>query len=237
MGWVRSRRWYVIAFLAGALFVVGVATAQWLASGTGSGYAKSGTAVSVSTADVSGTVTGDLLPGGTGDLTLSIANPNDYDVTVTDVVFGKKAITSDTAGCDSTNHGVTLTSQSGLSLTVPAGSTGTVHVLDGVVAMASTSADACQGATFTIPVALSGTSGTGPTSGGGTTTFIYYVDADADTFGDDQDSGTAFTEDTPPAGYSVNNEDCDDSDPGVYPGAVEFSDDGIDSNCDGADNT
>ncbi|MBK9367986.1 MAG: putative metal-binding motif-containing protein [Deltaproteobacteria bacterium] len=38
-------------------------------------------------------------------------------------------------------------------------------------------------------------------------------------------------------GYNGEGEDCDDGDAAVNPGATETPDDGIDSNCDGEDNT
>jgi hypothetical protein len=38
-------------------------------------------------------------------------------------------------------------------------------------------------------------------------------------------------------GYTAPNEDCDDSDASINPGAIDTVDDGIDSNCDGDDNT
>ncbi len=38
-------------------------------------------------------------------------------------------------------------------------------------------------------------------------------------------------------GFSEMDGDCDDSDANIYPGAEETPDDGIDSNCDGDDNT
>lgn len=37
-------------------------------------------------------------------------------------------------------------------------------------------------------------------------------------------------------GYGART-DCDDSNPDIHPDAVETKDDGIDSNCDDADNT
>lgn len=60
----------------------------------------------------------------------------------------------------------------------------------------------------------------------------YYVDADGDGFG--AGVGIDFCED-PGAGYSLNDEDCDDSDNTIYPGAIEIPNDGIDQDCDGED--
>ena len=59
-----------------------------------------------------------------------------------------------------------------------------------------------------------------------------FIDADGDGYGDPASTGTACTGTT---GYSTNSSDCNDGDSAISPDAVEICDDGIDSDCDGAD--
>ncbi len=61
-------------------------------------------------------------------------------------------------------------------------------------------------------------------------TYTYYADADADGYG----AGAAIllTASTAPTGYSVNNTDCNDSNPAINPGATEIFDT-LDNDCDG----
>jgi hypothetical protein len=70
----------------------------------------------------------------------------------------------------------------------------------------------------------------------GLTFITYYVDADGDGFGDEADAGADFCSD-PGIGYSLNNDDCDDTLVGINPDATEIPDDGIDQDCDGVDDT
>lgn len=58
----------------------------------------------------------------------------------------------------------------------------------------------------------------------------YYTDADGDGYG----AGSALP---PPAAGVNNNLDCDDTNANIHPYTREFLNDGIDSNCDGEDNT
>ncbi len=58
----------------------------------------------------------------------------------------------------------------------------------------------------------------------------YYTDADGDGYG----AGSALP---PPAAGVHNNLDCDDTNANIHPYTREFLNDGIDSNCDGEDNT
>lgn len=64
-----------------------------------------------------------------------------------------------------------------------------------------------------------------------TVMFTYYADSDNDTYGDSNDS-TQTVSPTPPAGYVVNNTDCDDNNSSVHPGAAELCN-GIDDDCNG----
>jgi hypothetical protein len=148
------------------LGVVGFVYAAWTSSGSGSGYAQAGTAQSLTTSDVSGSAfTHNLYPGTSGDLNIKINNPNSYPVTVTSITSNgviQADGTHQTAGCgtatDASTTGVTFPNPGTQSISVaPSGSTTTT--LTNKVSMSNASDNACQGATFTIPVSISGQSG------------------------------------------------------------------------------
>ncbi|MGZ5398147.1 MAG: hypothetical protein ACXWEI_22645, partial [Mycobacterium sp.] len=100
------------------------------------------------------TVTGDLYPGATGDLTFEVANPNSFPVVIT-AVSPNGAITSDGA-CAGTN--VTFVAVTGLSTAVNANATAQSVTLPGAVSMVGNAANECQGATFTVPIAVAAAS-------------------------------------------------------------------------------
>ena len=139
------------------LGVVGLAYAAWTTNGTGSGYAKAGSAQDLSTVDVSASTTATLYPGADGDVLIRIKNPNPYPVEVTDI-DGNGAITADAGHPTCVTTGVTYTDQSGLTIDVPADGGETQTTLSGAAHMSNSSDNGCQGATFTIPVSLSGQS-------------------------------------------------------------------------------
>lgn len=62
----------------------------------------------------------------------------------------------------------------------------------------------------------------------------YYVDVDGDGYGD-PDSTIIFCSDMPPAGYTDNGNDCDDSNETINPSAAEVPCNLIDENCNGLD--
>ena len=144
----------------GVALASSIAFAAWTATGSGAGYTKATTASALTTVDVSASTSpGTLYPGGTSDVKISISNPNPYPVLVTSVLGSglPASITSDKVGCSAAGTGVSFTDQTGLSLAVAAGGT-TNFTFTGAAAMSNSSANACQGAIFTIPVTLSGAS-------------------------------------------------------------------------------
>ena len=60
----------------------------------------------------------------------------------------------------------------------------------------------------------------------------YFVDNDGDGFGDPNNSVQDCQLNT---GFSLNNTDCDDTDPNINENAIDIPNNGIDEDCDGAD--
>lgn len=156
---MRKLRVKSVAFVVAltAFSVAGMAFAAWITSGSGSATAKAGSAVTLTTS-ASATSTATLYPGGAaGDAFIKVNNPNSFPVTV-NTVTGSGAITADAGHAACTTTGVTFTNATGLSIAVGAGAS-TDTTLTGKVSMDNTSLNACQGATFTIPVTIAGVSG------------------------------------------------------------------------------
>lgn len=153
-----KRKAAIVAASLTVMLVASVALAAWLASGTGSGYAKADTADDLTTS--AATPAGDLLyPGSVGDMVITINNPNPYPVTVTQVARTADPITSDAgATCDAaTGVGTNGTWPVVVSIDIAANDS-TTTTLDDVLAMTNDSDTTCQGAVFTVPVTVSGES-------------------------------------------------------------------------------
>jgi len=151
----RRRRLLSVPVGAAAMAACAVGTlAYFHATGSGTGSAKAG---SLQTVTVSALAGGDapsslLLPGGSADVILRVNNPNAFAVTLVSVT-GNGSITADSGGHPGcTTTGLTFTNQTTLSVSVPAGSS-LVH-LSGAASMSAASSNGCQGAIFSIPVAI-----------------------------------------------------------------------------------
>ena len=153
---MRNRR-FILAVSASCLVAglgAGAAYAYFTSSGSGCGGARNGTMQAVTPAVATAAPSAPLLPGGTGDVTLEVDNPNNFAVTLVSVAQAPSTtITADSGHPGCTTTGVTFTSQTGLTKTIQANSTVSVD-LAGAVSMDKSSSAGCEGATFSIPVTI-----------------------------------------------------------------------------------
>lgn len=122
--------------------------------GSGTASAKAGTEGSVAAS--APVVVGNLYPGGTADLKVTINNPDpNLTMTVLGLVSeGSASIVSGGVGCTTT--GVALATPSSITpSTLSPGATNVQITFVGALSMSVGSSNGCQGATFQIPVAVS----------------------------------------------------------------------------------
>lgn len=145
--------------------VLGIASLVFLLATGGTAFAyftggfasQGGTASTgnMQTVTISAIVGGDapsskLYPGGpAADVILRVNNPNSYSVTLYSI-SGNGTITADASHSGCTTTGVTFTPPGSPNVTVPAGNS-LIHV-SGAATMSTASLNACQGATFSIPI-------------------------------------------------------------------------------------
>ena len=150
----KSKKFVVIIAALAIAASASLAAAAWLTGGNGNGAAKADTASGVTVTAV--TPAADLYPGAQGAVKVSVKNDNKFPVQLT-AIAGNGAITSDKGTACDTSTGVTYTAPTGLGIDsnykLTPGETKT-FTLANAVAMSNASDDACQGATFTVPVAV-----------------------------------------------------------------------------------
>ena len=148
----RSPRLLVLTGLVTVMLSCGAAAAlaYWAAAGTGTGTASAGTLRPVTVVPLVGGSPGSaLVPGGpAADVAVEIDNQNPFAVTL--VAVGLNGTITAGNGCGPT--GVSLAAPTNLPMTVPPGVS--VSHLAGAATMDQTSASACQGTTFSIPVTI-----------------------------------------------------------------------------------
>jgi hypothetical protein len=128
----------------------GTAFAYFTSSGAGAATASTAAMATVTVAATAGTPSTPLYPGGTGDVTLRVTNPNAYTVTLISVTAATGSISASNS-CAPT--GVTFTAQTGLTISIAASGTTQVD-LPAAASMSAAAANSCQGATFSIPVTV-----------------------------------------------------------------------------------
>jgi hypothetical protein len=177
----------VVSAVSGCLLVAAGAYAatNWVVglNGSSSGEGQSATIANLSITAVATPAPGNVLyPGGTGDVVVTIANPNSYPVSISSVNlptsttqaggFTTSALSTAQTGCSTTTSGVTWnyatgTSGSSHTLSTPltVGASGAsnnplVVTLTNDALMSSTSPAACANTYFSMP-ALTGITATG----------------------------------------------------------------------------
>src|SRR5438552_11557068 len=147
-----KKRVAVIAILAVAGSIIGVAIAAWTTGGSGSGQAAAGSAASMTIS--AGTPSSSLYPTASADVAATISNPNPYKVNVSSISLGAISVDAGHSGCNTAS--VTVTSpqdNGGAGWVVPAKSGGVNGSLNAdlasAISMSNAANDSCQGATFT----------------------------------------------------------------------------------------
>jgi len=156
-----TRRKLAAAAATSALAIGGlVAYAAWTTSGSGTGSVAARSASALVVGD--GTTSTTLYPNGKADLTVTLQNTNDYNVDVTSIAQGALVSGSASPVAVSDNHNgctaadVTFTPPT-VDFVIGAHTTYTL-TLTNAVSMSNSAEDACQGATFTVPVIANGAS-------------------------------------------------------------------------------
>ncbi|GID96508.1 hypothetical protein ACFQFC_27855 [Amorphoplanes digitatis] len=161
-GWLRrldARTRSILTGAAAAAVIVnaGAVWAYWRITDSETGRAAGGTVVEMNLRARSD-LNKALEPGGTGNLTVTVTNDNDFPIRITSVSPGQGNIIADDehreAGC--ANTGVIVAQNSvKVRWEVPRNTVGAFTVPDGL-AMNADSDKACAGAVFVVPVLVSG---------------------------------------------------------------------------------
>jgi hypothetical protein len=164
-GWLhrldaRTRSILTGAAAAAVLVNAGAVWAYWRITDSETGRAANGTVVEMNLRARSD-LNKALEAGGTGDLTVTVTNDNDFPIRITSVSPGQGNIIADDehreAGC--ANTGVIVAQNSvKVRWDVPRNTVGAFTVPHGL-AMGPYSDTACVGAVFTVPVLVSGLAG------------------------------------------------------------------------------
>jgi hypothetical protein len=147
------------AVAAGVLAAgVGTAVAVWTVTGTGSG--SGGAAIASGLTVTAFTPTGaaaNIYPGGpAGSVNFQVANPNPFAVTITAIQWGTP-VSTNPSSCPTSNISLDANAPTSVNISVPANATpGTVYVVPGVLDLAHSAPNGCQGVSFNIQMTVTG---------------------------------------------------------------------------------
>ena len=155
----RTRRMLVIGVVVVAIVALGgTAHAIWNGSGDGTGSASSATVTPVTLSP--GTPDGQLYPGGSADVVLTVHNPNSAELHIGSLSLdtargdGGYAVDGLHSACSVSTFGFTASTNGGAGWTVPSldsGAGGVLAVsLPDALSMDENAANACQGAIVTV---------------------------------------------------------------------------------------
>lgn len=142
-----------IAALAAVLATSAIVLAVWTVTGTGAGSGAATVAQSLTLTAVTPTgASASLYPGGpAGPVEFQVANPNPFAVTITGITWGTPTSGNPTA-CANTNISLDPNAPTTVSISVPANSTSSTVLVNGVLDLAHTAPNGCEGQSFNIPI-------------------------------------------------------------------------------------
>jgi hypothetical protein len=147
-----------LAVSAALLVGAGTAYAAWSASGSGSGSGAATVAQSLVVTAVTPSGAGaSMYPGGpAGPVFLNIQNPNPYAVTITALSWGTPTSTN-TSTCPSANVTLDANAPTTANISIAANATASDQEVNGVLDLAHSAPNGCQGVAFNVAVTVSGT--------------------------------------------------------------------------------
>jgi hypothetical protein len=154
----RTRSTLIMAAAAAVVVNAGAAWVYWQVTASTPGHEVAGTTIALELRGRSD-FNQQLLPGGTGNMTVTLTNDNDFPIRITSVAPGTGNVVADDEhrekGCRKAT-GVTMMKPSfAVSWEVARNTIGAFTIPDGL-RMAADANPACRGATFIVPVQVNG---------------------------------------------------------------------------------
>lgn len=155
---LRFRKTTIIIGATVATLAVGsgVALAVWNVTGSGSGSGAATVAQNLTvTAITPSGPAASLYPGGpAGPVYFTVANPNPFAVTITGISWGTPT-SANTTACANSYISLDAGAPTTVSISIPANATaGTAQQINGVLDLAHSAPNGCQGVAFDVPLTL-----------------------------------------------------------------------------------